>query len=371
VIITPAYRRPDAALPGLPCGIYPYVGGTVSAADLEETVRAYGYAAASGTGGVRLAGKVRDTLADPARYVPGLKAGSTQDFLLFDYDEWLQRQRHAGVAVILTDSSRIEKRDRQSLRAALSRWRDAGDPALAALPVETWWLKSGLPCLIDEVRSAGRPVALVLHHLYNGLDEAGAVAGLVAFLSAMEKENLPVVLLRCDVSGIGAVAHGGHAAFIGISATNRHGPMPRRNPKRDEGNDDDPDASPAVFVPALHDYVKASRLPAISRNEDAGILACHDRACGGSSLLRLSRLSEVDVTAARAQAYAHNMASHELVAQSVFRSAEPKDAWWELCKSGADTTASLIERGVSLSVSRWLRQWLELGSPSHDPVSVP
>lgn len=177
MIITSAARRPDAALPGLPCGIYPYVGGSASTADLEETVRKYGYAATSGAGGVRLADKVRDTLADPAQYVPGLKPAGEPDFLLFDYDEWLQRQRHAGVPIILTDSPRIEKRDRESLRAALSRWVDAGDPALAVLPVETWWLKGGVPCLIDEVRLAGRPVALVLHHLYNGLDDAGDIPG--------------------------------------------------------------------------------------------------------------------------------------------------------------------------------------------------
>jgi hypothetical protein len=139
----------------------------------------------------------------------------------------------------------------------------------------------------------------------------------------------------------------------------------------DEGKDDDQDLSPAVFVPALHDYVKAIRLPSISRDEDADILACHDHACRGGSLLRFARLSEVDLKAARVQAYRHNMASHERVAQSVLGSDEPKDAWWELCKSGADTTASMVEQGVSLSVSRWLRQWLELGSPAHDPVSVP
>jgi len=317
---------------------------------------------------VKLAGKVPDTLADPARYAPRGKAPGKPDIQLFDYDEWLERQRQAKVPVILTDSTRIQKRDRESLRAALKRWRDVGDPTLAVLPVETWWLKGGLPCLIEEVQSARRPVALVLHHLYNGLDEASAVAGLVTFMSALE--DVPVVLLRCDVSGVGAVAHGGHATFIGLSATYRHGPMPRK-PKRDNGKDDDPDRSPAVFVPALHDYVKASKLPSLSRDEDADILACHDDACRGASLLRLSRLSEVDLKAARAQAYGHNMASHERVAQTVFGSDEPKDAWWELCKSGADTTASLVERGVSLSVSRWLHQWLELGSPAHDPVSVP
>jgi hypothetical protein len=368
VRIDSAARAPRAALPGLPSGIYPYVGGSASIDSLREIVHEYGYASASGAKGVKLAGKVPDTLADPARYAPGAMASGEPDFQLFDYDEWLERQRQSKVPVILTDSTRIQKRDRESLRAGLRRWQDVGDPTLAVLPVETWWLKGGLPCLIEEVQSARRPVALVLHHFYNGLDEANAVAGLVAFMSALE--DTPVVLLRCDVSGVGAVAHGGHAAFIGLSATHRHGPMPRK-PKRDEGKDDDPDLSPAVFVPALHDYVKASRLPSISRDEDADILACHDHACRGASLLRFARLSEVDLKAARVQAYRHNMASHERVAQSVLGSDEPKDAWWELCKSGADTTASMVEQGVSLSVSRWLRQWLEIGSPAHDPVSVP
>ncbi len=365
--ITPSDLGPDDALPSLPCGVYPYVGGSASIDILRSIVREYGYATASGANGVRLAGRVQDTLADPARYAPGTTAASEQCDHLFDFDEWLERQRQAKVPVILTDSLRIQKRDRESLRAGLGRWRDVGDPTLAVLPVEAWWLKGGLPSFIEEVRSANRPVALVLHHHYNGLDEAGAVAGLVAFLSALR--DLPVVLLRCDVSSVGAVAHGGRAAFIGLSATSRHGPMPRK-PKGDDGKDDDPDLSPAVFVPALHDYVKASKLPSISGNEDDDILACHDHACRGASLLRLSRLSEVNLKAARSEAYRHNMASHERVAQLVLSSGEPKDAWWELCKSGADTTASLVERGVSLSVSRWLRQWLELGSPAHDPVSV-
>ena len=365
--IVSSARVPDAALSDLPRGIYPYVGGSASVDNLRAVARESGYATVSGARGVKLAGKVHNTLVDPGRYAPRGKSAGEPEVLLFDYDEWLERQRQAKVPVILTDSTRIQSRDRESLRTWLRRWPDVGDAVLVVLPVETWWLKGGLPCLIEEVQSAGRPVALVLHHLYNGLDDASAVAGLVAFMSALE--GVPVVLLRCDVSGVGAVAHGGHAAFIGLSATYRHGPMPR-NPKRDSDKDDDPDPSPSVFVPALHNYVKASSLPSISRDSNADVLACHDDACRGESLLRLSRLSEVDIRAARALAYRHNMASHERVARTVFGSREPKDAWWELCKSGADTTASLVERGVSLSVSRWLRQWLELGSPSHDPVSI-
>lgn len=367
--ISPADLEPCAALPALPSGIYPYLGGSASVAELRTIVREYGYAAVPGPSGVKLARKVKNTLADPIQYAPGPTGTAEPHPELFGYDKWLERQRQAQVPIILTDSPRIRKRDREALRIALGRWHAVGEPTLVVLPIEPWWLKGGLPCLIEEVKSAQRPVALVVLHHYNGLDEAGAVAGLVTFMSAID--GLPVVLLRSDVSAVGAVAHGGFAGFVGVSATNRHGPMPRRNPQQNSDGDDDPDHSPSVFVPALHDYVKASKLPSISRDEDAEILACHDRACRGASLLRLSRLSEVDLAAARMHAYQHNMASHESIAQSVFRSGEPRDAWWELCRSGADMTASLVERGISLSVSRWLRQWLELGAPSHEPVTVP
>jgi hypothetical protein len=368
VRISLAHHEPSPALPALPGGIYPYLGGSTSVADLRAAVRTCGCAAVSGPSGVNLARKVESTLADPMQYALRRRNSAEPQPELFRYDEWLERQRQAKVPVILTDSRRLQRHDRKALRMALERWRSLADPTLVVLPIEAWWLKEGLPCLIEEVQSAQRPVALVLLHHYNGLDEARCVAGLVAFMSAVG--GLPVVLLRSDVSAIGAVAYGGFAGFIGLSATNRHGPMPRRNTKNDR-QDDDPDLSPSVFVPALHDYVKASKLPSLSRDEGAGILACHDRFCHGASLLRLARLSEVNLDVARAQAYQHNMASHEGIAQSVFGSAEPKDAWWELCKSGADMTASLVEGGVSLSVSRWLRQWLELGSPSHEPVSVP
>jgi hypothetical protein len=109
-------------------------------------------------------------------------------------------------------------------------------------------------------------------------------------------------------------------------------------------------------------------LPAIARAGGPDILACYDEFCRGETLLRISRQAETDPAAARGPAYRHNRASHERVAQTVFSSAEPKDTWWELCQSGADTTASLIAGGVDLAISSWLRQWLALGSPAHAAV---
>jgi hypothetical protein len=350
---------------GFSSGIYPYLGGSASVDQIRAVMSACGGAVVSGMGGARLAAKVQGILVDPARYSTPLK---DQPESLIDLDEWLERQRAAGVPVILTDTPRIPIRDRSALRKALARWDMIDEPTWVVLPMESWWLREGLSCLTDEVRAAGRPVAIVLPHRYNALDAAGAIAGLLTFLSAVGE--LPVVLLRCDISAIGAVAHGAFAGFVGWSATTRHGTMPMKRRERAGGDQDEPDESPAVFVPALHDYFKASKLPAFTRGGRSDVARCDDPECNGRSLLRIARLSEVDLQAARAQAHRHNIASAEQVAQRVLTSREPRDAWWECCKSGADTTASLIENGITAPVSRWLRQWLETGSPAHDPQTA-
>jgi hypothetical protein len=349
----------------MPPGIYPYLGGSVSVDQLRALVTAHGGAVVPEKGGVRLAAKVQGVWVDPAQYGSPAKDAPN---CIFDCDEWLERQRAAGVPVILTDTPRIRNRDRSALRKALARWDMIDEPTLVVLPLESWWLKGGLSCLTEEVRAAGRPVALVLLHHYNGLDAAGAISGLLTFTSAIG--GLPVVLLRCDISAIGAVAYGAFAGFIGWSAATRHGPMPIRRPERDDGDDGERDESPAVFVPALHDYFKASRLPAFARGGRRDVLRCDEPACGDSGLLRIARVSDVDLAAARAQAYHHNVGSAERIARRVLTSQEPRDAWWETCKAGAAVAASLAGNGITVPVSRWLRQWLEMGSPAHDPETV-
>jgi len=339
-------------------GIYPYLGGSVSVDQLRTVATTCGGAVVPGKSGVKLAAKVPGVLVDPAQYA--VNTTSVPDEL-FDFDEWLERQRVAGVPVVLTDTPRIRNQDRSALRKALARWEMIDEPTVVVLPLEPWWLRDGVSYLTEDVRAAGRPVALVLLHRYNGLDPAGAVKGLLTFMSAID--GLPVMLLRCDVSAIGAVAHGAFAGFVGWSASTRHGPMPMR-PQEGSGE------SPAVFVPALHDYSKAGRLPAFARGRQRDILRCDEPTCGGESLVRLARLSEVDLAAARGQANCHNLASAELIARRIIASHEPKDAWWETCKAGAEAANSLVEDGITLPLSPWLRQWLAIGSPAHDPETV-
>jgi hypothetical protein len=341
-------------------GIYPYLGGSVPADLLRSVVKACEGAVVSGKQGAKLAATTRGVLVDPAAY--GSQASSDSE-PLFDYDEWLRRQQAAGVPLILTDTPRIRNDDRSALRKALARWASIDDPTLVVLPIEPWWLGKGLSCLTEEVRAAGRSVAIVLLHRYNGLDAAGAVAGLLTLIA--EVDPLPVVLLRCDISAVGAVAHRAFAGFVGWLPNTRHGPLPMRRPDRTEGDD-----SPSVFVPALHNYVKTSKLPALGRNRHVDLLRCGDPVCRGRSLLEITKQCEDNLTAGRLLAGRHNMASTEQIARRMFAAADPRDAWWEACQAGAEAAASLIEGGISLPTPRWLRQWVDLGSPSHQDAAV-
>src|SRR6266480_3284280 len=320
--ITPLVLAPQLPLDGITSGIFPYLGGSVSADQLRSVVMAYESAVVPGRQGAKLAAKVPGVLIDPAVYAPQAR---TEPETLFDYDDLLMRQQAAGVPLILTDSPRIRNKDQSALRKALARWDAIDEPTLVVLPIEPWWLREGLPGLIQEVRAAGRPVAVVLLHRYNGVDIKGAVTGLLKFISAVRP--LPVVLLRSDISAVGAVAHQAFAGFVGWSANSRHGPLPMRRPE----SDDERDESPSVLVPALNDYLKTSKLPVFARIRRPEVLRCDDRECRGDSLLRIADLSETDLRDGRMLACVHNLASTEQLARRVLTAADPRDAWWETC----------------------------------------
>jgi hypothetical protein len=356
--LDPSRVLPHPLAAAISPGIFPYLGGSAHPDLLRSVAAACGGAVVSGKKGAKLAAQAPGVLVDPAVYAP--QPPHDPD-ALFDYDDWLWRQQAAGVPVILTDTPRIRNQDRSALVKALTRWAGLDEPTLVVLPIEAWWLRDGLPCLIDEVIAAGRPVAIVLLHQYNGLDTAGTVAGLLEFISAVQP--LPVVLLRCDISAVGAVAHRAFAGFVGWSAHTRHGPLPMRQPDRAE----DRDQSPSVLVPALHEYFKASSLPAFARVGRLDVLHCGDPVCRGDSLLTIADRGEVDRPAGRLMASRHNVAATEQMARRILSAAGPRDAWQETCQAGAQASASLAEQGISLALKPWLRQWLQ---PSGEPVPV-
>lgn len=370
--------RSPLLLGGIAPGVYPYVGGSVSVGDLHAIVKKYGGAVVAGPSAPKTVMKVPGALIDPARYLKGYGSFSDPEpdpDSLFDFsdEDWLKRQQSAGVPVILTDPPRIKNGDRDALREALRRW----DPteALVVLPIQPWWLTKGLPWLIEDVKSVNRPVAIVLTAVFNGLDAAGAVKGLVDFMKAVDP--VPVVMLRCDISAVGAVAHGAYAGFVGCSTSTRHDSLPPKRPDRGDRDDSDQDKSPSTFVYELHDYFKASGFSGIERFGFADVLRCEAGCCGPDGLLGITNLVTTDLSEARQRSYRHNMAVTDLVARRVFADRDPRAAWRESCLAGKETIYHLNARGLNpdghdrnelkISVSSWLRQWLDIGLPLPAP----
>ena len=128
--ITPLVLAPQLPLDGITSGIFPYLGGSVSADQLRSVVMAYESAVVPGRQGAKLAANVPGVLIDPAVYAPQAR---TEPETLFDYDDWLMRQQAAGVPLILTDTPRIRNKDISALRKALARWEAIDEPTLVVV----------------------------------------------------------------------------------------------------------------------------------------------------------------------------------------------------------------------------------------------
>ena len=159
-------------------------------------------------------GYQRPVLLDAARY-----SGSNRTAAVSRFNAgWIRRQRELGLPV-LTDSGYVSEGDLAGLDSILRQAADLAD-AIALLPLNNSWLRNRkqLDLLTDKIRNAGVPVALILEHTGDPFELVGVVA---AFLQIV-KAGPPVLLLRCDVSALGALCVGAVAAAVGTSTGLRH-----------------------------------------------------------------------------------------------------------------------------------------------------
>ncbi|CAJ60167.1 hypothetical protein FRAAL1511 [Frankia alni ACN14a] len=250
--------------------------------------------------------------------------------------------------------------DRDALVLALG----APEPGVVVLALPLGWLLSGgLDTLIKEIIAADRPVAIVLAHRSNPLDRAGTVAGLVALLR--ETRPVPIGLIRCDVSAIGAVAHGAALGAVGLLPSTRHQSWP--------GGGGRASSDPHLFVPDLLTYVPAGRLRELADDHQDRLLVCECQACDGRSLLRFaggpgtiaepSPGSRADGGTGLAAAL-HNLHATEEISIPVIESSPEKRAacWKRMCLQAVDRLVTVRERrgDGAPAVGAWLRQWCDL-----------
>ncbi|MGW4399932.1 hypothetical protein ACWEHA_31975 [Amycolatopsis nivea] len=253
---------------------------------------------------------------------------------------WCRKQRKLGL-LPLTDSGYLAARDWKGLRGILLA---AGmEPsAVATLPLSPWWFDSGpiAAALAREINRHGVPVAVVLEHR---ADPFGVQKLLRAFLCFLAACAVPVLVLRCDVSAVGLLCHGAHAAAVGTRSSLRH-----LYPASGGGL-----GGPSVFVPRLLSYHRIEtcakvfdRTPEIEQLWTCPCPVCEDRTPVG-----LDRSSAVQHDLDRQLALRDELFRRPLTAE------QRRSSWHETCSH-----ASYVHRQVAEAVRGWtepanLRAW--------------
>lgn len=232
-------------------------------------------------------GRVEHVLFDAARY-----SGKNRISGHTDLDPaWVQAQLAAGVSHAMTDSPFVPEDDLDTVWSILSQTKAMGVPAIAVLPMHLSLLRKHSTRLLELINKAGVPVGIMLEHREDPLGVKAALQGLVQVLSAEPK----VLLLRTDLSAIGAVAWGASVGAIGTSSGRRHIFPPPTAPIRTTRNI-------SLFVPKALSYRKISTLNlAITRApEHPEWWTCDCSYCHGRQLSWIATAEE---------AYLHSVAS--------------------------------------------------------------
>lgn len=132
---------------------------------------------------------------------------------------WVRAQSNVGIAHPLTNAGYIPAGEYDVLHAVLRASAAMGDHVVAALPVANRYLNRDIDRLIDEVNEAGVAIGLMVEHRDDPFGTRANVAGLIKLLEAA---RVPILILRCDLSVIGALAWGARAGAFGTSTSLRH-----------------------------------------------------------------------------------------------------------------------------------------------------
>ncbi|WP_432828944.1 hypothetical protein [Dactylosporangium sp. CA-092794] len=293
-------------------------------------------------------------LLDAARYAGRNRLPASAPF----NPRWLRRQRELGLPV-LTDSGYIADGDEPGLVSILRRTAAVPD-GIAVLPLHPAWLRDRLhlTLLTGHVRDAGVPVALVLEARSDPFALVGCVSGLLEVLGC----GVPVLLLRCDLSALGALCHGAVAAAVGTVGALRH-----LAPREAGGGRPPPGPRPpsTIFKPTM----SYRRISAISRarrgHPDARLWACDCPVCEGRDLDWMATLPERE---REVPAFEHAAAVLYALRDELLGGDVPLPraarSWSARC---AD--AAYRERELRWTPTPMLRQWREAG-PATAPLPL-
>ncbi|EID52320.1 hypothetical protein [Saccharomonospora xinjiangensis] len=276
---------------------------------------------------------------------------------------WCRRQQALGL-VALTDSGYLEARDWQGLRTILRAAATQRGAVVAMLPLSARWFatRAVSDALAGEVNTYGVPVAVAVEH---PADPFGVQYVLRHFLGLVRATTVPVLLLRCDVSAIGALCHGVHAAAIGTTSGLRHlyplltGGRPRF-------------AGVSVFVRHLLSYHRLDTCDTVLAGtpDSSQFWLCDCDICGGTTPARLRAADDP-----RTVALHHSLHAQLLLHREIFGRPRTPDqlvsSWHETCSH-----ALFVHRQVADHVGRWhtplhLKTWYAVTDDPLNRADIP
>lgn len=278
--------------------------------------------AAAEVAGAHAAGLVL-TAGNPEPVVEDLRAGGFTGPILCDAGRysgsrripasrgirqaWVRRQHALGL-VALTDSGYLAPRDLRGLRTILRAARELEPPVIAMLPMAARWFATDaiVDTLLREIDRAGVPVAVAIEHRR---DPFGAQYVLRGWLRLVKSATVPVLLLRSNVSALGALCHGAHAAAVGTSSSLR-----RLYPLAPYNQPPPPGVS-AFVTPLLgyHRLETLARIPELSELWKCECPVCSGRTPGAREAFRHSLHAQL-----RLRGGLHGTAWHERCGQALF-----------------------------------------------------
>lgn len=251
---------------------------------------------------------------------------------------WTAEQHDLGL-VALTDSGYLAAHDWRGLRRILADAARQPGPVVATLPLSARWFEHSVDGLAEEIEDHGVPVAVAIEHAKDPFGARYVLRGFLRLLSV----SVPVMLLRSDVSALGALAHGTHAAAVGTTTRLRRIP-----PRTGRG---------AVGFPSLRAFVPPllGHHPLDSMSRLAPYWRCDCRECDGRTLTDLANSAHPEVSVFR-----HSLSAQLTLWSSLRAEESAAEAWLAHCGQ-----ALSVHRQLATTLPTWyppanLHSWSQL-----------
>ncbi|HWM06400.1 MAG TPA: hypothetical protein VNP92_29005 [Actinophytocola sp.] len=255
---------------------------------------------------------------------------------------WTAEQHDLGL-VALTDSGYLAPYDWRGLRRILSEAARQPGQVIAMLPLAARWFEDSVDGLVEEIDAFGVPVAAAIEHPKDPFGVQYLTRGFLGLLEA----SVPVMLLRSDVSALGALSHGAHSAAVGTTT------RLRRVPPRIGRGAVVSFPSLTAFAPPLLGHHPLDTIGKLTRLVDALPCDCHE--CGGRALAALARTPHPEVAAFR-----HSLSAQLTLWSRLRERPDPSDGWHDHCRDALALHHRLAETLPDWHTPNNLRSWYHL-----------